>query len=93
MVILGFDAVRSIALSLILFDNLENKAHAQQLKEEFVKVLYAGMLAREMAGKAQLRDVEEASIGAMLHKLGRMLTCSASPPKPKRSVGSSRPRD
>ncbi|KVW95610.1 signal transduction protein [Thiobacillus denitrificans] len=74
VVILGFDAVRSIALSLILFDNLENKAHAQQLKEEFVKVLYAGMLAREMAGKAQLRDVEEAFIGAMLHKLGRMLT-------------------
>ena len=73
VVILGFDAVRSIALSLILFDNLENKAHAQQLKEEFVKVLYAGMLAREMAGKAQVRDMEEAFIGAMLHNLGRML--------------------
>ena len=73
VVILGFDAVRSIALSLILFDNLENKAHAQQLKEEFVKVLYAGMLAREMAGRAQVKDVEEAFIGAMLHNLGRML--------------------
>lgn len=73
VVVLGFDAVRSIALSLILFDNLENKAHAQNLKEEFVKVLYAGMLAREMAGKAQVKDVEEAFIGAMLHKLGRML--------------------
>lgn len=73
VVILGFDAVRSIALSLILFDNLENKAHAQQLKEEFVKVLYAGMLAREMADQAQVKDVEEAFIGAMLHNLGRML--------------------
>lgn len=73
VVILGFDAVRSIALSLILFDNLENKAHAQLLKEEFVKVLYAGMLAREMAGRAQVKDVEEAFIGAMLHNLGRML--------------------
>ncbi|HEY9199183.1 MAG TPA: HDOD domain-containing protein [Gammaproteobacteria bacterium] len=73
VVILGFNAVRSIALSLILFDNLENKAHAQQLKEEFVKVLYAGMLAREMAGRAQVKDLEEAFIGAMLHKLGRML--------------------
>jgi HD-like signal output (HDOD) protein len=73
VVVLGFDAVRSVALSLILFDNLENKAHAQQLKEEFVKVLYAGMLAREMADKAQVKDVEEAFIGAMLHNLGRML--------------------
>jgi HD-like signal output (HDOD) protein/GAF domain-containing protein len=73
VVILGFNAVRSIALSLILFDNLENKEHAQQLKEEFVKVLYAGMLAREMAGRVQVKDVEEAFIGAMLHNLGRML--------------------
>ena len=73
VVILGFDAVRSIALSLILFDNLENKAHAQLLKEEFVKVLYAGMLARELADRAQVKDVEEAFIGAMLHKLGHML--------------------
>lgn len=73
VVVLGFDAVRSIALSLILFDNLENKAHAQQLKEEFVKVLYAGTLARELAGRLQVRDVEEAFIGAMLHNLGRLL--------------------
>jgi len=73
VVVLGFDTVRSIALSLILFDNLENKAHAKLLKEEFVKVLYAGMLAREMAGKVQVRDAEEAFIGAMLHNLGRML--------------------
>jgi HD-like signal output (HDOD) protein len=72
VVVLGFDAVRSIALSLILFDNLENKAHAQQLKEEFVKVLYAGMLARELAGRTQLKDVEEVFISAMLHHLGRM---------------------
>ena len=73
VVILGFDAVRSIALSLILFENLENKAHAQLLKEEFVKQLYAGMLAREMAGTMQINDVEEAFIGAMLHKLGSTL--------------------
>jgi len=73
VVILGFDAVRSIALSLILLDNLEHKEHAQLLKEEFVKVLYAGMLAREMGSKAHVKDVEEAFIGAMLHNLGRML--------------------
>ena len=60
-------------MSLILLDNLEIRAHAQHLKEEFIKVLYAGMLARELAGKAQMRDVEEAFIGAMLHNLGRML--------------------
>ncbi len=74
VVVLGFDAVRSIALSLILLDNLENKGHAQLLKEEFVKVLYAGMLARELAPRAQVKDVEEAFIGAMMHNLGRLLS-------------------
>ena len=74
VMILGFDAVRSIALSLILFDNLKNRAHAQLLKEEFVKVLYAGMLAREMANQLQAADGEEAFISAMLHRLGRLLT-------------------
>lgn len=73
VVILGFDAVRSIALSLILFDNLENRAHALQLKEEFLKVLYGALLARELAEKAGARDPEEAFIAAMLHHLGRML--------------------
>ncbi|MHB1231347.1 MAG: protein kinase domain-containing protein [Burkholderiales bacterium] len=74
VVILGFDAVRSIALTLMLFDNLQNKGHAQQLKEEFVKVLYAAMLAREMAAKIQVKDAEEAFICAMFHNLGRMLS-------------------
>lgn len=73
VVILGFDAVRSIALSLILFDNLQNRVQAQQLKEEFFKVLYAALLARELAQPADVADAEEAFIGAMLHHLGRML--------------------
>jgi HD-like signal output (HDOD) protein len=73
VVILGFDAVRSIALSLILLDNLKNKVHAQLLKEAFIKVLYASMLARELAEKTRLKDAEEAFIGGMLHNLGSVL--------------------
>jgi GAF domain-containing protein len=37
-------------------------------------VLYAGMLAREMANQLQAADAEEAFISAMLHRLGRLLT-------------------
>ncbi len=81
VVILGFNAVRAIALSLILFDNMENQAHAQLLKEEFVRILYAGMLARELARHTPLREVEEAFIGAMLHTLGRTLTMCYFPDK------------
>ena len=73
VVILGFDSVRSISLSLMMFENMQNKGHALQLKEEFVKVLYAGMLAREMAPKALLKDAEEAFICSMFHHLGQLL--------------------
>ena len=73
VVILGFDSVRSISLSLMMFENMQNKSHAQQLKEAFVKVLYAGMLAREMAPKALVKDAEEAFICSMFHNLGQLL--------------------
>jgi serine/threonine protein kinase len=74
VVILGFNAVRNIAISLVLFENLQNKGHAAQLKEEFVRVLFSGMLAREMAGKAGVKDAEEGFICSMFHSLGRMLS-------------------
>lgn len=73
VVILGFNAVRNLAISLVLFENLQNKAQAAQLKEEFIRVLFSGMLAREMAGKAGVKDGEEAFICAMFHNLGRLL--------------------
>ena len=56
-----------------MFENMQNKGHALQLKEEFVRVLYAGMLAREMAPKALVKDAEEAFICAMFHNLGQLL--------------------
>ncbi len=74
VVILGFNAVRNLAISLVLFENLQNKGHAAQLKEEFVRVLFSGMLAREMAPKAGVKDAEEGFICAMFHTLGRMLS-------------------
>ena len=74
VVILGFDSVRSIALSLMLFDNLQNKGQAQQLKEEFVRSLFSGMLARGLAGRTSVKDAEEAFICSMFHNLGRTLS-------------------
>ena len=74
VVILGYDSVRSIALSLMMFDNMQNKGHAQQLKEEFVRSLFSGMLARGLAGRASVKDAEEAFICSMFHNLGRTLS-------------------
>jgi len=74
IVVLGFNTIRSIAVSLILFEHLQNKGHAAQLKEEFVRANLCGLLARDMAGQCLGRDAEEAFICALFHNLGRLLT-------------------
>jgi hypothetical protein len=51
---------------------MHDKAHANQLQEEFLRSLLAGMLASELG--TMVRDSEQAFIGAMFQNLGRQLT-------------------
>jgi serine/threonine protein kinase len=70
--LIGFAGIRNLALSLVLVEHMHDKAHAEQLKEEFLRALMAGTIASELAPLA--RDGEEAFIGAMFQNLGRLLT-------------------
>jgi eukaryotic-like serine/threonine-protein kinase len=70
--LVGFAGIRNMALSLVLLEHMHDKAHANQLKEEFLRALMAGSLAGELCRVA--RDGEEAFIGAMFQNLGRLLT-------------------
>lgn len=78
VIVLGFDAVRNIAVTVLLFEHLQNKANAQQLKEEFLRANLAAIIARDIAHHrpevAGHREVEQAFICAMFHNLGRLLT-------------------
>lgn len=69
--LVGFNAVRNLALSLVLLDHMQNKQHASQMRDEFLRALMAGTLAAELCGPGQAS--EEAFIGAMFQNLGRML--------------------
>ncbi len=70
--LIGYGGIRNVAMSLVLLDHMENKAHADQLKSEFVRALLAGGLAADLCSGQ--RGSEEVFIGAMLQNLGRMLT-------------------
>jgi serine/threonine protein kinase len=70
--LIGFAGIRNLALSLILLEGMENKAHAQLLREEFLRSLMAGSLARELSSSA--RDNEESFLAAMFQNLGRLLS-------------------
>jgi serine/threonine protein kinase len=74
VLVLGFDAVRNIAITVMLFDHLQNKGNANHLKDEFLRANLAGILAKEIGSKTAARDVEQAFICAMFHNLGRLLS-------------------
>jgi hypothetical protein len=61
-----------MALSLVLLEHMQDKAHAQQLKEEFLRTLLAAAVATEACDDT--REKEEAFLGAMFQNLGRLLT-------------------
>ena len=73
VVILGFDTVRNIAMTLILLEFLQNKAQAVDLKDEVIASFFAGILAAELSGGGRPGEAEEAMICAMFHNLGRLL--------------------
>lgn len=73
VVIMGFETVRNIAMSLIMLEFMQNKTLAHQLKDEVVASFFSGVLATQLAVGRNIRDAEELMICAMFQNLGRML--------------------
>ncbi|WP_198263150.1 serine/threonine protein kinase [sulfur-oxidizing endosymbiont of Gigantopelta aegis] len=74
VMMLGFDAIRSIAVSLILIDHLHDKSQAKQLKDSVVSSLYSGVFAKNLAEKSQLVNKEQVFLSGIFHNLGKLLT-------------------
>ena len=73
LVMLGIDTVRSIAVGLMLFEHLQDKLQAHQLKEQSVQALFSGLLANSLARSLSVVNHEEAFLCALLQQLGKML--------------------
>jgi eukaryotic-like serine/threonine-protein kinase len=73
VVILGFENIRNAAITLLLFDHLQNKAQAGQLVDETIATFFNGLIARSLASKYGIKDGEEAFICSMFYNLGRLL--------------------
>jgi len=70
--LVGFAGIRNMALSVVLLEHMNDKAHAALLKEEFLRALMAATLADELMPTS--RGGEEAFLGTMFQSLGRLLT-------------------
>ena len=69
--LIGVAGIRNLALSLMLVEHMQDKQHAQQLKEEFLRTVMAGTLASELAGSPA--QAEQAFIESLFRNLGRLL--------------------
>lgn len=67
----GFNAVRNMALSLVLLDHMQDKTHASKMLEDFMRSMMAGSIAAELCHSNA--ESEEAFLGALFQNLGRML--------------------
>jgi eukaryotic-like serine/threonine-protein kinase len=73
IMVMGFDQIRSLAVTLLLFEHLQNNAQADDLKDEVLSAYFSALIARDLVSKAGVRDAEEAFICAMFSRLGKLL--------------------
>ncbi len=72
IVLLGFDRVRSLALSISLFKRSGKGAQAEHVSDSAIGSIATGQIARSLARNARVSD-EEAMVCAMFRDLGRHL--------------------
>jgi HD-like signal output (HDOD) protein len=73
VLLLGFEKIRMIAATLLIFEHLQSKAQATELKELAIGACMSGLIAMDVAENMKLGGKEEVFICAMLHSLGKML--------------------
>lgn len=72
IVLIGFDNVRLISLSVSLIDGLLIQAPRQQLLELLARSFHAAVQARNLGGYVLGNHAEEVFIAALLHHLGEL---------------------
>ncbi len=73
VIMLGINPVKNLAVSLLLFEHLQNKSQAQQLMEDAVASLFSAQMANDIADNQNITQREEAFLCALLQQLGKLL--------------------
>jgi HD-like signal output (HDOD) protein len=73
--LLGFDAVKTSALAMLLVDGMAGK-RGQSVKMELAHALGASVFARELARRSHFKDAEEAAVAALFKNIGKVLVAA-----------------
>ncbi|HEX5842443.1 MAG TPA: HDOD domain-containing protein [Pseudomonas sp.] len=72
IVLIGFDNVRQIGLSVSLIDGLLGRASREQLEELLARSFHAAVQARNIAGYVLTKHQEEVFVAALLNNIGEL---------------------
>jgi len=71
--LLGFEKVRMAAASLMIFDHLQNKSQAADLKDAALSSFFSAVIAKDVSENLMFGNTEEIFICALLHNVGKHL--------------------
>jgi len=72
VMVLGFDQVRALALSLVLIDSLSDGQQRDKLISEIALSFHAAVQAQELARKTKCKSPENIFVATLLSRLGNM---------------------
>ena len=70
--LIGLAGIRTLALSLVLLEHMQDKVHVSRLKEMFLMAMMTGTLCDELTPLAKAHD--EPFLAGLMVQLGRLLT-------------------
>ncbi len=83
VVVLGTQAIRSLAASLIFFEHIENKQQAEQLRNLVSSAMFRATLAHRVADEIDQHEAEEYFLTGLLRDLGKILVAFYLPEESK----------
>lgn len=74
--LLGFDAVKTSALAMMLVERLSNVKHCHAVRAELAKAMYASVIGRELARSSRRPGAEEAAIASLFANIGHVMVAA-----------------
>ena len=79
VIVLGFDTVKNLTLTMKLIESFQNAHPSVNMDKMLVKSYLAAGFVRDIADKCGVKDIEESYVCALLHNLGEITVAYVMP--------------
>lgn len=79
--LLGFENIKNLAVTLILFDHLQKHTSNTECINSILKSFFSAIMAHKIAADTNFADREESFICALFHAFGKMMVAFSMPEK------------